>query len=145
VAAAAELSAARLAAAAAAAAAAASTAPSSPATFEETLYENTLTSGRSRGLRGDTDLYIAEEAPKSTSDYGSHGGDDRSSGYRSSSSPSIQSTEELYVNESAIASLEELNAASSPEPVTRSKTSRIIAETFRYVHTRGADSMIIRF
>ena len=38
---------------------------------------------------------------------------DRSSGYRSSSSPSIQSTEELYVNESAIGSMED----STPSPV----------------------------
>ena len=37
--------------------------------------------------------------------------DDRSSGYRSSSSPSIQS-EELYVNESAIGSMED--SASNP-------------------------------
>ena len=50
--------------------------------------------------------------------------DDRSSGYRSSSSPSIQS-EELYVNESAIASMEDLDSCgsshkhSSPEPTVR--------------------------
>ena len=56
---------------------------------EENFYENTLThSNKHRGLR-ESDIYIVEEAPKS-SDYGSHGGDDRSSGYRSSSSPSIQ-------------------------------------------------------
>ena len=51
--------------------------------------------------------------------------DDRSSGYRSSSSPSIQS-EELYVNESAVASMEDLDSCgssqkhSSPEPITAS-------------------------
>ena len=54
------------------------------------------------------------------------GGDDRSSGYRSSSSPSIQSTEELYVNESAVTLMEaDLDSCgssqkhSSPEPNTR--------------------------
>ena len=57
---------------------------------EENFYENTLThSSKHRGLLRESDIYIVEEAPKS-SDYGSHGGDDRSSGYRSSSSPSIQ-------------------------------------------------------
>ena len=43
-----------------------------------------------------------------------HTDDSRSSGYRSSSSPSIQS-EELYVNESAIGSMEESSHHSSPD------------------------------
>ena len=43
-----------------------------------------------------------------------HTDDSRSSGYRSSSSPSIQS-EELYVNESAIGSMEESPTNSSPD------------------------------
>ncbi|TRY62880.1 hypothetical protein TCAL_02029 [Tigriopus californicus] len=58
--------------------------------------------------------------------------DDRSSGYRSSSSPSIQS-EELYVNESAIASMEDLDSVgsshkhSSPEPISSTPQVRDIA------------------
>ena len=96
---------------------------------EENFYENHLApvgNGKlqHRGLR-ETELLIVEEAPKSSSDYGSHAGDDRSSGYRSSSSPSIQSTEELYVNESAIGSLDSRDSA-SPELVNAAtKNSRI--------------------
>jgi hypothetical protein len=101
---------------------------------DENFYENTLPHSNSSninnknrvGLR-ESDLFIVEEAPKS-SDYGSHGGDDRSSGYRSSSSPSIQSTEELYVNESAIGSLED-SQVSSPELVTRRRNTRIAEST----------------
>ena len=97
--------------------------------LEENYYENTLPhSVKHRGLR-EADIFITEEAPKSSSDYGSHAGDDRSSGYRSSSSPSIQSTEELYVNESAIGSLDSRDSE-SPELVNhRAKNLKNISET----------------
>ena len=69
-------------------------------------------------------------------------GDDRSSGYRSSSSPSIQSTEELYVNESAVTLMEaDLDSCgssqkhSSPEPNTRD----IAIETTLERHKEGKE------
>ena len=78
---------------------------------------------------GDARAYLDEftaVANVNTHVGGSSGGDDRSSGYRSSSSPSIQSTEELYVNESAVTLMEaDLDSCgssqkhSSPEPNTR--------------------------
>ena len=63
-----------------------------------------------------------------------HSNDDRSSGYRSSSSPSIQS-EELYANESAVVSMEDLDSCGSfnkqslPEPTSGQVLSLIDVAT----------------
>lgn len=78
-----------------------------------------------------------------------HHGDDRSSsGYRSSSSPSIQS-EELYANESAVASMEDLNCDKGfrdiaiettleKEPKVKGGKSKKIEEEEKYQRTSKA-------
>ena len=71
---------------------------------EENLYENqayVIDSGKK-----DSNAIYANDSALTEFSVSTHSTDDRSSGYRSSSSPSIQS-EELYVNESAIGSMED--------------------------------------
>ena len=75
---------------------------------EENLYENQGYHSEERLLKKEN-IY-ANDNVSITHSSNSTDSCDRSSGYRSSSSPSIQSTEELYVNESAIGKLSQLGA-----------------------------------
>ena len=76
---------------------------------EENLYENQAYVIESD--KKESNAIYANDSALTEFSVSTHSTDDRSSGYRSSSSPSIQS-EELYVNESAIGSMEE----STPSP-----------------------------
>ncbi len=77
---------------------------------EENLYQNSDLDKK------DHIIYANDSVSNATnfSEFSTVTDDSRSSGYRSSSSPSIQSTEELYVNESAIGSMEEESPNISP-------------------------------
>lgn len=100
----------------------------------EDLYENqtySVPKHNSSPIQSNSTNMYPNEKNHHYCDFASQN-DDRSSGYRSSSSPSIQS-EELYVNESAIASMEDLDSVgsshkhSSPEPISASPQVRDIA------------------
>lgn len=78
---------------------------------EENLYENQAYLNQE-----DNKKYDAHNFSEFSVVSNSHTDDSRSSGYRSSSSPSIQS-EELYVNESAIGSMEDTSSG-NPSPAT---------------------------
>eukprot|EP00095_Tigriopus_kingsejongensis_P001858 snap_masked-scaffold1139_size60066-processed-gene-0.2 protein:Tk01858 transcript:snap_masked-scaffold1139_size60066-processed-gene-0.2-mRNA-1 annotation:"hypothetical protein LOTGIDRAFT_164583" len=119
----------------------------------EDLFENqtySVTKGSDNQSPSTQSHMFPQDKGHNFCDYTSQN-DDRSSGYRSSSSPSIQS-EELYANESAIASMEDLDSVgsshkhSSPEPSTSPQVRDIAIETTlerhgEYKKTRRPDTL----